>query len=528
MALIDPYEQNTGELIDPFETQAAPPQPEGKGFFTRVGDDISKRWQNIKNIDAPTTGLASLWATGEVAGLGSDIIGQGLKSVYRTLTPQATQDMFAEGAKNVAEYYAKPISAVAEGYNELKSKYPNLVRSGEAVANIGQFVPMAKGTQLVGKEALNVARDVASVVPKPNLSIIPKTTKGILGTTTGAGPSAIEEAIKGTDDFVRAMRGQISSDEIVGNAKAALNVIKDNRSAAYQKELATISQSKKILDKSPIDNHLSSLMDKYNARILSDGTIDTSKIAMGKSGRNDIKEIIDTVRNWDDTSPLGLDALKRQLADFYSDSSQARQFVASIEKNVADTIKKNVPEYANMTKGYAEATSLIKDIESGLMMRKQGMSGHITSDQTLRRLTSAMRENFELRKELVDALSMEGGQDIAGQVAGYAMSQGYPRGFIGKLAAGGTGLIAYGINPKMWPLLAASSPRVVGEFLNIYGKAKRAIAGESIPGMKSAIGRKVESMLPDNPLTDITRVDSFLDNKTIRGANNIIKKKLID
>ena len=65
-------------------------------------------------------------------------------------------------------------------------------------------------------------------------------------------------------------------------------------------------------------------------------------------------------------------------------------------------------------------------------------------------------------------------------------------------------------------------------FLNIYGNAKRAIAGESIPGMKSAIGRKVESMLPDNPLTDITRVDSFLDNKTIRGANNIIKKKLID
>ena len=56
MALIDPYEQNTGELIDPFETQAAPPQPEGKGFFTRVGDDISKRWQNIKNIDAPTYG----------------------------------------------------------------------------------------------------------------------------------------------------------------------------------------------------------------------------------------------------------------------------------------------------------------------------------------------------------------------------------------------------------------------------------------------------------------------------------------
>lgn len=165
MALIDPYEQNSGGLIDPFETQAEQPAPE-KGFFTRVGEDIGKRWQNIKDIDAPTTGLASLWATGEVAGLGADFIGQGLKSAYRTITPQATQDMFAEGAKNIGEYYAKPISAVSEGYNELKSKYPNMVRSGEAIANIGQFIPLAKGAQLAGKEALNIAKDVVSAVGK--------------------------------------------------------------------------------------------------------------------------------------------------------------------------------------------------------------------------------------------------------------------------------------------------------------------------------------------------------------------------
>jgi hypothetical protein len=97
MALIDPYEQNSGGLIDPFETQAEQLAPE-KGFFTRVGEDIGKRWQNIKDIDAPTTGLASLWATGEVAGLGADVIGQGLKSAYKTAMPQVAQDVIAEGA----------------------------------------------------------------------------------------------------------------------------------------------------------------------------------------------------------------------------------------------------------------------------------------------------------------------------------------------------------------------------------------------------------------------------------------------
>src|SRR4030042_1517691 len=39
---------------------------------------------------------------------------------------------------------------------------------------------------------------------------------------------------------------------------------------------------------------------------------------------------------------------------------------------------------------------------------------------------------------------------------------------------GGVYFLKY-LNPKMWPILAASSPRVVGEFLNAYGKASNAV-----------------------------------------------------
>ena len=44
------------------EWEVVDEKPVDQGFFSRVGEDISKRWKNIKNIDAPTTGLASLWA----------------------------------------------------------------------------------------------------------------------------------------------------------------------------------------------------------------------------------------------------------------------------------------------------------------------------------------------------------------------------------------------------------------------------------------------------------------------------------
>jgi hypothetical protein len=113
---------------------------------------------------------------------------------------------------------------------------------------------------------------------------------------------------------------------------------------------------------------------------------------------------------------------------------------------------------------------MIKDIESGLMMRKQGISGRIVADQTLRRLTSAMRDNFPLRNDLVNTLSTNGGVDVAGQVAGYSLSPAIPKGFAGTLAVGEAAAAKF-LNPKLWPLFVASSPRVQGEFLRLFGQA---------------------------------------------------------
>jgi hypothetical protein len=39
--------------------------------------------------------------------------------------------------------------------------------------------------------------------------------------------------------------------------------------------------------------------------------------------------------------------------------------------------------------------------------------------------------------------------------------------------------IAVYLKPELWPVLAASSPRVVGEFLRVYGKALSEVRGVS-------------------------------------------------
>jgi hypothetical protein len=189
-----------------------------------------------------------------------------------------------------------------------------------------------------------------------------------------------------------------------------------------------------------------------------------------------------------------MDALKRRVADFWSDSSQARGFVSSMGRTIKDTLVKSVPEYAKMTKGYEETTRLIKDIESNLMMRKEGMSGRIVPDQTLRRLMSAMKENFEGRKTLLEALQTQGGEDVMGAVAGYNMKSFMPRGITGTGAAIIGSLYAAAINPKFWPLVLSSSPRVAGEFLRLYGKYAMSSGVEQSAGMLVKAG--TPTMLP--------------------------------
>jgi hypothetical protein len=128
-----------------------------------------------------------------------------------------------------------------------------------------------------------------------------------------------------------------------------------------------------------------------------------------------------------------------------------------------------------MTKSYAEATQLIKDLESGLMLKKSGLSGRVTADNTLRRLMSALRDNFEMRGDLLKSL---GTQDVnlLDQVAGYTMKDWLPSGLMGS----GPGLIGQGfmmLNPKLWPIVAAASPKISTKFLQVYGGMARASSG---------------------------------------------------
>lgn len=445
----------------------------GKGIIQLLGTSPIDVASNIGNLAVGTSSAIQK----KMGIIPKDTKVEGEEAARQIAAPfvKAVRDPLGIPQQVLDYIYQKPVSAALN------------ISTGLGVAGKIAEIGGALKTASVLSKGSELTNPVAGAVKvmkqmSPAGKLIARGLKETIGATTGAGSGAVEEALKGNESFVKAMRGKITGEEVVESAKQALNSIKDKRALDYQNRLASISNTNTAnIDISPIAQKLKTQLTNYNIKrtvdpLTNETIIDTSRVAMGHKGIKDIEGVIKELDSWGtqpgDLTAIGLDTLKRRLADFYSDSSQARQFVASMENTVKNTISRAVPEYGQMTKGYSEATSLIKDIESGLMMRKQGMTGRITADQTLRRLTSAMRENFEMRRDLVDVLGAQSGQDIAGQVAGNSMSQIIPRGLVGKVAAGSAGYIAY-LHPKFWPILAASSPRVMGEFLNAYGNSMK-------------------------------------------------------
>lgn len=315
--------------------------------------------------------------------------------------------------------------------------------------------------------------------------------KQILGSLTGTGKGAIEEAIKGSPKFKAALRGKIDGEEIVRNTHEALSGLRDARASKYQAELTNLAAQKGSINLDPLKSETRTILKKYVRIDKNTGEVDWTRSALGESdseGVKKIRKVVEDIEGWGsvegDDTVLGLDMLKRRIDNLYGENSDARSFIASLRNTVKNLIVDNAPNYDKMTKGYAEATKLIKDVESGLMMRKQGISGRIIADQTLRRLTSAMRDNFELRRELVDALGSHSGQDIAGEVAGHAMSQNIPRGLTGSGLSIGAGMITSFFKPEILPVLVVSSPRVSAEFLMLFGKGLK-----ETPGMTEAGAR---------------------------------------
>lgn len=341
-------------------------------------------------------------------------------------------------------------------------------KTGTVLSSVGRAVDPITAIGKVGAPVANFAgRRVADVV-------------GGLGTHTG-GESVRQAFVTGKEGgeaasaFRENMRGNVPPSEVVGQARQAVATLREQRGAAYRAGMANVAKDQGVLDMQPVIDELN----KQSAKGQFKGqTLDPSAAEVKQ-------QVTEAVVEWwrqnpaEFHTPEGLDALKQKIGDIRETTeygSRARTVVDSVYHSVKDTITKQAPEYAKVMKDYESASEALREVEKALSL---GDKGRITADTALRKLQSILRNNantnYGARVQSAKKLEDAGASTLRPALAGQALNTWTPRGF-GGMVAGGTGVAgAMTMNPSFIPLLAAQSPRLVGEFSHAAGRATNAL-----------------------------------------------------
>lgn len=435
----------------------------GGGFLANIGHAASNWWQQVNPIEQYKA------------------LGDTLQKLVTHPAQTLTQIGAANDAPRVAAVDAFKrgdyVEGVRHGINWLLNAVPGVGSTMEKASDQAQSGDVSGGIGTTLGVATNLA--APAVIPKA-ASAAGKALGGIaktgateaLGATTGVGGAPLKAALEGDrPDLVPAMRGDITEPEVLQNFKTAVSDLKDQRSSEYQAALKNLPASQTV-DISSIQQTLSDQLQKFNIETTKDGLDFSRSTIRDKGAQADVQSIYDDVTGWGtkpgDTTPAGVDILKRRIDDTYSPSKTNRALVQAVKDSARQTLNDQVPGYQDMTQKYAQASSFLDQLND--LSLDSANPGTAT-----RKLTTALRQNNDYRAALVDQLSQYSGKDLTGQLAGLNLSHAAPQGIMKAISGGSAmamvaGIASHIINPGTVVSMALSSPRVMGELLNVVGK----------------------------------------------------------
>lgn len=284
--------------------------------------------------------------------------------------------------------------------------------------------------------------------------------------------------------FQSQMRGTAPMSEAVQEAEAALQKIRQQRSAEYRSGMVPVKQDATVLSFHDLDQAIAD-MEKVKTYAGRSGTGPVQNLSPKTDAIR--TEMINTIKEWRALDPAefhsaeGMDALKQKLGgirDATAPGTPERTIANEIYGAARNTIVKQVPEYAKVMEGYEEASSTIKELQQALSLNDRA-----TVDTKLRKLQSVLRNNvntnYGQRQKVVEYLASVGGPTLMEKLAGQAMSSWTPRGFgkwVGSGIVGGAGTAAALGSPAgalQLATLPLMSPRLMGEAAYYGGRAAK-------------------------------------------------------
>jgi hypothetical protein len=403
-----------------------------------------------------------------------------------------TSEQLQKGVEGVTGEFYKPKTTWGEGAETVGSFLPVAAAGPGSIARrIGmQAVVPGLGSELAGQQTkgtayepyARVAGALAAPVAASKAGPLLADVLGGIGTHTGGGSikTAFSSGMKGGESgqaFRDNMRGNVPIDEVVTDAKTALQSMRGDRSAAYNKGMASMRADEAapypsaVLKFDEIDKAVSGTnsIKNFKGKDLSPETADIRK----KVG--DVVEEWKSLNPMEYHTPLGMDALKQRLGSVKESlpfGSPERVIADRAYNAVRETIVKQAPDYAKTMKGYEAASKEIDEIQKTLSLNPKA-----SVDTALRKLQSVTRNNvntnYGKRADLAETLSQHGAPELMEKLSGQAMNAWTPRG-LGKLA----GTVVAGsswFNPMAAATLPFMSPRLMGEAVHGAGRVAGAV-----------------------------------------------------
>lgn len=354
-------------------------------------------------------------------------------------------------------------SGLLSGGGALATKVPGLLSVGKALKTAGDVT-----------NPINVAGKAASV----GSGLLGNGAAALIGDVgTHTGSESIKMAYRAGRDggdrgsaFVENMRGNAPIEDVLTQAKGALDQMRRDRGEAYRSGMADVSKDQTVLNFNPIEKAFSDQRNVgvYKGKVLDESTGGT---------RDKIDALIKDWRASDPAefhTPEGFDALKKAIGDVRDSTefgSPSRKVADGVYNAVKTEITKQAPSYAGVMKDYETASELVKEIERGLSLGKKA-----SVDTAIRKLQSLTRNNVQTnygnRLNMAKQLEAAGANTLLPSLAGQALNTLTPRGLGNAVTLPMTGGLSFmaGGPAAMLPVLAAQSPRLMGEASYLTGK----------------------------------------------------------
>lgn len=406
-------------------------------------------------------------------------IGYGLASKLHGATG-ATQDPEQkakdEAAANlVGEHFSKRYGSV-QGFKEALASDPVGVIADVSIVLTGGGALASRGPGVVGAAGRAAQATGNAIDP---LLAAGRTVRGVgtaaanvLGLTTGAGTRPFQEAFNagrtGNPEFARNMRGQAQARDVVDMADRAVTQMGRDRSAAYEAGMQTTRNSTQFADLRPAERIINQARRENTHTGV---TVDRGVAAVLDEMDGIVREFGQAAQAPGTRTPGLLDAIKRALSGVYERTAQGtpeNRAAGQVYRAVRDEIARQVPEYAQTMRDYQNAND-----EIGEARRALSVNNKATTDTTLRKLQSTMRDNVNTnwgeRARLLDVLAQYE-PNLPPALGGQALAAWAPRG-LARYAAGTGAMTSAVTNPWTLPMLSLTLPRLMGEAALATGRA---------------------------------------------------------